>query len=47
MSDIGSNSIIPIYFIGTLGMVLLALSIFFFNIEYFLPFVRIEIYFLA
>ncbi len=34
MTEIGSNSIIPIYFIGTLGMVLLALSIFFFFVTY-------------
>ncbi|HSO87781.1 MAG TPA: hypothetical protein VLQ91_14585, partial [Draconibacterium sp.] len=34
MTDLGSNSIIPIYFIGTLGMVLLALSIFFFFVTY-------------
>jgi signal transduction histidine kinase len=34
MPDLGSNSIIPIYFIGTLGMVLLALSIFFFFVTY-------------
>lgn len=34
MPDLGSNSIIPVYFIGTLGMVLLALSIFFFFVTY-------------
>lgn len=34
MPDLGSNSIIPIYFIGTLGMLLLALSIFFFFVTY-------------
>jgi len=34
MTDLGSNSIIPIYFIGTLGMLLLALSIFFFFVTY-------------
>jgi signal transduction histidine kinase len=34
MSDLGSNSIIPIYFIGTLGMLLLAISIFFFFVTY-------------
>jgi signal transduction histidine kinase len=34
MPDLESNSLVPIYFIGTLGMVLLALSIFFFFVTY-------------
>lgn len=34
MPNLGNNSLIPIYFIGTLGMVLLALSIFFFFVTY-------------